>query len=215
VTLFCGIDWAETHHDVAIIDDSGLLVGKKRIGDDPAGFAELMELLAGAGDSTEVPIPVAIETPRGLLVAALRATGRPVYAINPLAMARYRERHSVARSKSDHADAMTLANILRVDAHLHHRLPADSELCQAIAVLARAHQDAIWAGTTAHHQLRSLLREFYPTFLAVFTSRFPLGIASPEARAVLGDRPHTGGCLQTVSEPDRRGTAPRRPHPRH
>ena len=108
-----------------------------------------------------------------------------MYAINPLAVACYRERHSVARSKSDHADAMTLANILRVDAHLHHRLPADSELCQAIAVLARAHQDAIWARTKAHHQLRSLLRDFYPTFLAVFTSRFLLGIASPEARAVL------------------------------
>jgi hypothetical protein len=81
---------------------------------------------------------VAIETPRGLLVASLRATGRPVYAINPLAVARYRERQSVARLKSDHAGAMTLANILRVDAHLHRRLLADSERCQAIAVLARA-----------------------------------------------------------------------------
>ena len=95
----------------------------------------------------------------------------------------------MARSKSVHADAMTLANILRVDAHLHHRLPADSELCQAIAVLARAHQDAIWRRTTAHHQLRSLLREFYPIFLAVFTGRFTLGIASPEARAVLAIAP--------------------------
>lgn len=27
---------------------------------------------------------------------------------------------------------MTLASILRVDAHLHRRLPADTELCQAI-----------------------------------------------------------------------------------
>jgi hypothetical protein len=53
-------------------------------------------------------VPAAIETPRGLLVASLRATGRPMYAIDPLAVARYRERHSVARSKSDHADAMTL-----------------------------------------------------------------------------------------------------------
>ena len=52
-----------------------------------------------------------------------------------------------------------------------------------------AHQDAIWRRTTAHHQLRSLLREFYPTFLAVFTSRFTLGIASPEARAVLAIAP--------------------------
>jgi hypothetical protein len=51
-----------------------------------------------------------------------------VFAINPLAVARYREQQSVAGAKSDHADAMTLANILRVDAHLHRRLPDDSEL---------------------------------------------------------------------------------------
>ena len=189
MTLFCGIDWAETQHDVAIITSEGQLVAKKRITDDPAGFAQLIGMLSEAGDSADATVPVAIETPRGLLVSALRATGRPVYAINPLAVARYRERHSVARSKSDHADAMTLANILRVDAHVHHRLPADSELCQAIAVLARAHQDAIRARTKAHQQLRSLLREFYPTFLAVFASRFSLGIASPEARAVLAIAP--------------------------
>jgi transposase len=129
--LFCGIDWAEAHHDVAIVDENGQLVAKKRITDDPAGFAELIETLTTAGDNAEDPIPVAIETPRGLLVASLRATGRAVYSINPLAVARYRQRHSVARAKSDHADAMTLANILRVDAHLHRRLPADTELCRA------------------------------------------------------------------------------------
>ena len=38
---------------------------------------------------------MAIETTRGLLVASLRATGRPMYAINPLAVSRYRERHTV------------------------------------------------------------------------------------------------------------------------
>ena len=198
--LFCGIDWAEAQHDVAIVDSDGQLVAKKRITDDPIGFAELVEMLTAAGDCAEDPVPVAIETPRGLLVASLRATGRPVYAINPLAVARYRERHSVARSKSDHADATTLANILRVDAHVHRRLPADSELCQAIAVLARAHQDAIWWRTAAHHQLRSLLREFYPIFLATFTGRFALGIASPEARAVLAVAPNpTAAAKLSVS----------------
>jgi hypothetical protein len=63
---------------------------------------------------------------------------------------------------------MTLANILRVDAHLRRPLPADRELCQAITVLARGHQDAIWARTKAIQQLRSLLREFYPTWLVGF-----------------------------------------------
>ena len=213
--LFCGIDWAEAHHDVAIIDGDGHLVAKKRITDDPAGFAELVEVLTAAGDGAEDPFPVAIETPRGLLVSALRATGRAVYAINPLAVARYRERHSVARSKSDHADAMTLAHILRVDAHLHRQLPKDSELCQAIVVLARAHQDAIRARIKAHNQLRSVLREFYPTFLAVFTGRFGLGISSPEAPRRAGDRTDTGGRGQAVGEPDRRGAAPCRAHPQH
>lgn len=193
---FCGIDWAEAHHDVAIVDEIGQLVAKKRIADDPSGLAQLVELFAGLGDSTEDPIPVAIETPRGLLVASLRATGRAIYSINPLAVARYRERHSVARAKSDHADAMTLANILRVDAHQHRRLPADTELCQAIAVLARAHQDAPWRRIKAHNELRSMLREFFPTFLAAFTKRFPLGIASPEATAILAIAPTPGAAAK-------------------
>lgn len=196
VRLFCGIDWAEAHHDIAIVDNEGILIAKKRITDDPDGFAQLIELLAEAGDCADDQIPVAIETPRGLLVATLRATGRPVYAINPLAVARYRERHSVARSKSDHADAMTLANILRVDSHLHRRMPADTELCQAIAVLARGQQDAIWRRTKASNELRSFLREFYPTFLAAFRGRFQIGIASPEARAVLAIAPTPAAAVK-------------------
>ena len=94
--VFCGIDWAEDHHDVALVDAEGMLVAKRRIGDDAAGFATLLQLLAAAGDSSQQPIPVAIETSRGLLVACLRATGREVYAINPLAVSRYRDRHSVS-----------------------------------------------------------------------------------------------------------------------
>ncbi|KAA8877185.1 IS110 family transposase [Nocardia colli] len=186
---YCGIDWAEGHHDIAIIDAGGKLVTKKRIGDDPGGFAALTQLLIDAGDTAEDPIPVAIETPRGLLVATIRASGRPVFAINPMAVARYRERHTLARAKSDHADAMTLANILRVDAHLHRALPADSELAQAISVLARAQQDGIWRRTKAGNELRSLLREYYPAFLETFSARSATNLAEPEARAVLAVAP--------------------------
>lgn len=52
---------------------------------------------------------------------------------------------------------MTLANILRVGAPLHRLLSADTELCPAIAVLARAHQDATWRRIKAHNELRSIL----------------------------------------------------------
>ena len=73
------------------------------------------------GDDQVEPIPVAIETPRGLVVACLRRTGRQVYAINPLSVARYRERHSVARTKSDRVDAQLLAKAWR---YLVYKEPA-------------------------------------------------------------------------------------------
>src|SRR4051794_13257409 len=114
---YCGIDWAEDHHDVALVDLHGRLLARQRIGDDSAGLAALLALLADHGDDPEDPIAVAIETPRGLLTACLRATGRAVYPINPMAVARYRDRHSVAGRKSDHGDAVVLANILRTDTH--------------------------------------------------------------------------------------------------
>lgn len=85
--VFCGVDWVEDHHDVALVDAGGKQLAKVRISDDAAGFAQLMALLAEHGESEGAPIPVAIETSRGLLVACLRATGRPVFAINPLAVA--------------------------------------------------------------------------------------------------------------------------------
>ncbi|MGY3199984.1 transposase [Streptomyces sp. TE5632] len=106
--------------------------------EDLDGLHQLLELLSTHGDTANSPVPVAIETSRGLLVACLRATGRPVYAINPTAAARYRDRYTVTRKKSDHLDAMVLANILRTDKAAHRPLPDDSELAQAIAILARA-----------------------------------------------------------------------------
>jgi transposase len=185
---FCGVDWAEDHHDIALVDRDGGLLARERISDDAAGLARLLELLAGHGDSAEAPVPVAIETPRGLLVACLRATGRKVYPVNPLAVARYRDRHSIAGRKSDRGDALVLANILRTDLHAHRPLPADSELAQAIAVLARAQQDAVWDRTAAHNKLRSHLREYYPGFLAAFADTRG-GIMRPEARVILAAAP--------------------------
>jgi transposase len=188
LTITCGIDWAENHHDVALVDEAGKLVAKRRISDDMAGYQQLLDLLGDAGDSAGEPVPVAVETARGLLIACLRTTGRKVYSINPMAVARYRERHTVARAKSDHADAMALANILRTDAGAHRPLPADSELVQAIAVLARAQQDAVWNRGQLSNQLRSHLKQYFPAALAAFQVR-GVGLDSREARAVLAVAP--------------------------
>jgi len=188
LTITCGIDWAESHHDVALLDEAGKLVAKRRISDDAEGYRRLLEMLAEAGDTALDPIPVAVETARGLLISCLRTTGRKVYSINPMAVARYRERHRVARAKSDHADAVALANILRTDADAHRPLPADTELAQAIAVLARAQQDAVWNRGQLSNQLRSHLKQYFPAAVAAFQVR-GVGLDSREARAVLAAGP--------------------------
>lgn len=120
--IFCGIDWAEDHHDVAVVDDKGRQLAKRRISDDLQGFTALTELLAGvARDHLQpdrfVAVDIAIETDRGLLVAALRGAGHRLWGINPKPVDRYRDRHTSSRAKSDSADALILANILRTDRH--------------------------------------------------------------------------------------------------
>ncbi|MBB4787257.1 hypothetical protein BJY27_008304 [Streptomyces rapamycinicus] len=70
----------------------------------------------------------------------------------------------------------------------HRPLPADSELVQAIAVLARAQQDAVWARGQAHNKLRSQLREFYPAILDAFAPH-KHGLCSREARTILAAVP--------------------------
>ncbi|MGL5444466.1 MAG: IS110 family transposase, partial [[Mycobacterium] stephanolepidis] len=184
-TVFCGIDWGESRHDVAIIDQAGVIVARAKIRTDVAGFTQLLQLLAAAGDTDTEPIPIAIETDHGLLVSALRAAGRLVYALNPLAASRYRARHQVSGAKSDATDAVLLANIVRTDIAAHRPLPADTELAQAIRVLARAQQDAVWARQKLGNQIRCLLNEFYPAAIEAFGALAGGGLARAEARAIL------------------------------
>ncbi|WP_119581014.1 IS110 family RNA-guided transposase [Streptomyces europaeiscabiei] len=186
--IYCGIDWAERTHDVALVDDSGQLLAKRHITDDATGYKVLLDLLADHGDTEESPIPVALETSRGLLVAVLRTGKRQVFAINPMAAARYRDRHSVSRKKSDPGDALVLANVLRTDMHAHRPLPQDSDLARAVAVLARAQQDATWNRQQIANQLRSLLREYYPAALTAVES-WKNGLCRPETHELLKAAP--------------------------
>jgi len=40
VAVYSGIDGAEGHHDIALVDDEGKLAGKRRINESMEGFAE-------------------------------------------------------------------------------------------------------------------------------------------------------------------------------
>jgi transposase len=181
--IFLGDDWAEDHHDVYVMDDAGARVAARHLPEGLTGISGLHELLAGYVDQPG-EVVIGIETDRGLWVDALVATGYQVYAINPLAVSRYRDRHQVSGAKSDAGDAKVLADLVRTDRHNHRPIAADSPAAEAIKVLARGHQNLIWTRTWHTNALRSALREYYPAALAAFDD-----LSDRDALAVLGRAP--------------------------
>ena len=122
--LFVGDDWAEDHHDIEIVNEQGRRLARRRLPEGLDGVTRLHALIASVmpKECDELPaadaaarVKVGIETERGPWVASLVAAGYEVFAINPLSTARYRERHSTSKAKSDAGDAHVLAEIVRLD----------------------------------------------------------------------------------------------------
>jgi transposase len=181
--LFVGDDWAEDHHDVHLMNEAGDRRASRRLPEGLAGMRVFHELVA-AHAQEPAQVVIGIETDRGLWVDALTAAGYQVFAINPLAAARYRDRHHVSGAKSDPSDAKLLADLVRTDRHNHRLIAGDTSAVEAVKVLARAHQNLIWARTRHTNALRSTLREYYPAALEAFQD-----LADRDALAILGRAP--------------------------
>ena len=163
--LFVGDDWAEARHDIEIEDETGRVLARRRLPEGLTGITTLHELVADPAAEPD-QVLIGIETERGPWVQALLAAGYVVFAINPLQVARYRERHSPSGAKSDAADAHLLAEIVRLDRTHHRRIAGDTEIAEHLKIATRAHQTMIWSRVRQVNTLRSMLREYYPAALA-------------------------------------------------
>lgn len=181
--IFVGDDWAEAHHDVYVCDESGAKLVARRLLEGVEGVTALHQLLAEQVDDPG-EVVVGIETDRGLWVQSLIEAGYAVYAINPRAASRYRDRHTVSGAKSDPGDAKVLAELVRTDRHNHRQVAGDSDLAEGVKVLARAHQNLIWDRTRATNRLRCSLREYFPAALVTFAD-----LADRDTLAVLSKAP--------------------------
>ncbi|HEX8760296.1 MAG TPA: IS110 family transposase [Pseudonocardiaceae bacterium] len=168
--LFVGDDWAETHHDVELMDAAGRRLAKARLSEGVVGMARLHAMIGEqlGEDTDEAQVVVGIETDRGPWVQALIVAGYTVFAINPLQVACYRKRHSVSGAKSDAADAHTLADMVRTDSHQLRPVAGDTAAAQAVKVVARAHKTLIWERTRHTQRLRHALRDYFPAALEAF-----------------------------------------------
>ena len=193
--IFVGDDWAEAHHDVYVMDDDGARLGFARFPEGIKGIGGLHEMVAKHA-SEPAEVVVGIETDRGLWVGALVGAGYQVYAINPKAVSRYRDRHRLGGAKSDRGDAKVLADLVRTDRHNHRPVAGDSPESEGIKIMARAHQNLKWARTRHTNQMRNALREYYPAALETFDD-----LAGRDALAILGRAPTpTRGARLTLPQ---------------
>jgi len=205
-----GLDWGEAHHDIAVIDQTGVPVAQLRITNTADGLADLLTALRQVKRNRR-DIPIGIETGRGLIVAGLRNAGQPVFVLNPTQVARYRDRLTAQRKKSDRTDAQLIAHILRVDGHAHRPVPASTPRADAIRELARAHRKTVHDARYTAARLRSRLHEFFPAALDAWPAQG--GLTRPDARVILAAAPTPSRAARLTHRADRGPPRRGRPDP--
>lgn len=161
---YVGLDWADTHHDVVVLDEAGRRVGTRRFAHSHDGLNDLKQfLLSIAGQADQ--LACIVETNHGLLIAFLLEAGIPVYPVNPKTTNQLRK---AAGAKTDRIDAYLLAKTGRFDLAELHRLAPDSSTVQELKTLTRDQDALVVTQTRLVNQLTACLKEYYPAALKLF-----------------------------------------------
>ena len=165
-----GIDGATQFHQVCLIDAERQVLEEKQIEHSGSGMAQLIELLMQRSGGRPEQVAVAIETPRGAIVEALVEGQFAVFSLNPKQMDRFRDRHTVPGAKDDSRDAFVMADALRTDRHLFHRVRLDDPGIIRLRGLSRIEADLQQESVRTGHRLRELLLRYYPQMLKLCPS---------------------------------------------
>ncbi len=162
---YVGLDWADTHHDVTVLDETGKRVGVRRFSHSHQGLNELKQFLLSIATEPE-QLACIVETSHGLLITFLLEAGIPVYPVNPKMANQLRK---TAGAKTDSIDAYLLAKVGRFDLADLRRLEPDSPTVQELKTLTRDQDALIQTQTRLVNQLTACLKDYYPAALHLFT----------------------------------------------
>lgn len=123
---------ARDHHLVVIVDQQGHIVSQFQFDHSVEGWKKFRQQSARFEK-----LAVAIETNQGAAVDQLLQEGLRVYPVNPAAAASYRQRKVPSGTKTDHVDAWSLADALRVDGQGWKTLQPMDELSCQLRLLCR------------------------------------------------------------------------------
>ena len=162
---FLGIDWGYDAHQICLVDAAGKVHDIRSVEHDAAAVDSAIAWVLLRTAAAPSQIAVAIEKPRGALVATLLERRFPVYAINPKQLDRFRDRFSAAGAKDDERDAHVLADSLRTDRRAFHRVPVDDPITLQLRELAHAEADCQRDLTRLTNQLRDQVYRIAPPLL--------------------------------------------------
>ncbi|MET7803838.1 transposase [Micromonospora chersina] len=182
----------------AVVDDAGRLLHVCEIGDDPAGYAQLVALLVerSGGPSGAA---IAADSDDHTVTSLLSAAGRPLAIADDDSVDDFAERFadddSLEEMQSPPAErrAVGLARALQAGALSAVTLPAPRDLANYKQVLA-AHAALASGRHSAAVALREVLRELYPAALRAYPDP-----AEPVSLAVLDALPEPGMLTGTVT----------------
>jgi transposase len=161
--LYAGIDWASRTHAVGVVDDHGGIRARFEVPNTGKGFGGLIRRL------TKLQVAgVAIERPDGPLVEAMLDAGLRVVVITPRQVKALRSRYRAAGAKSDTADALLLADVLRTDRHRLQPLIPDSDATIVLRALGRTRKDLQKARVALCNQLTAQLERCFPGAVGLF-----------------------------------------------
>jgi transposase len=163
---YAGIDWADQHHDIVVLNEQAKMVKSIRVQHNAQGLEQLDAFLQQiSGPANKEQIACIIETNQGLLISMLLEKGWPVYPVNPRTVDRHR---SPSGAKTDHIDAYLLARTGRADFVDLHRLVPDSQTIAELKQLTRDQDSLVQMQTRLVNQLTACLKAYYPIALDLF-----------------------------------------------
>jgi len=160
-----GWDWADGHHDLALLPADSNRVEHIRIPHTPEALREFLgELQCRFGDQ---PVGICIEKCRGAIVhALLEYDFIRLFPVNPLTLCRFREAWAPSRAKDDPTDADCLLDILRKHPERLRCWTPDDPQTRTLARLTEARRKAVDMRTRLTQALCAELKGYFPQALA-------------------------------------------------
>jgi transposase len=165
-SVYVGIDWADSKHDVCIqskfSDEREFAVIRHRAEAIDAWAKDLHQRHGGC-------IAVAVELTKGPIVSALQKYDFiDIFPVNPITLAKYREAFQPSRAKDDPTDAeLAVDMLLRHPEHFKVLKPQSAEM-RALATLVEQRRCLVNERIRITNRLRSALKQYYPQVLEWF-----------------------------------------------